>query len=395
MQTSASPAMPNRRYALVLLGMQYFLAGLITVSNDVLNPFFKQVFGLSFLAATAVQLCFFGAYLIFSLLASRLLALLGYQNTLMVACLVLAFGCGLFLPAAQLGRFPSFLGALLVLGTGLTVFQVAANPYGAFLGSAASAGSRMSVLQAFYSLGTLVGPPLATRMLMDRGAYDVNHLLLPYGILAVLLLGMAVLTKVKPLPDALHSNKRLPPTNASQRWQIGLGAAAIFCYVGAEISIGSSLLSIISQSGLGISAGQAGVWISAYWSGSLVGRLAGGLIFSRLSPARVLLAASGACACLLLLGMQWAGLPGILALLALGIFNSVQFPAIFSLTLAGLGLQANRASGFLVMAISGGAVLPLVHGGLADLLGGLRPALVVPLAAYGLILTFALFRLRR
>lgn len=387
--------MPNRRFAMVLLGLQYFLAGLITVSNDVLNPFFKQAFGLGFAAATAVQLSFFGAYLLFSLIASRLVVRWGYRHTLLVACLVLAMGCALFLPAAQVGRFSFFLGALLVLGTGLTVFQVAANPYGAFLGTAATAGSRMSVLQAFYSLGTLVGPPLAAQLLMSGGTYRLDHLLLPYGSLAALLLGVGVLTRLRPLPEFGQAVGALPPASPAQRWQIGLGAAAIFCYVGAEICVGSSLYSLISEGGLGMGPGQVGAWVSIYWSGSLLGRLAGGLLLARFRATEVLSVAAGVCTVLLLLGMQVPGLAGIAALLALGVFNSVQFPAIFAITLAGLGVQANRASGYMVMAISGGAILPFLQGGLADVLGGLRPAFVVPLGAYMLVLLFALFRLKR
>jgi MFS transporter, FHS family, L-fucose permease len=379
------------RSALVALTSLFFMWGLITSLNDILVPHLKAVFQLNYVEVMLIQFCFFGAYLVMSLPSGYLVERRGYKQGIIIGLAAAGVGCLLFLPAARLISYPLFLGALFVLASGITLLQVAANPYVTRLGAPERASSRLTLTQAFNSLGTTIGPYLGALLILSNTGTtaDARVVQIPYLVLAAVLFAIAVAIGVLPLPSI--SEHEAPGARAREHgpsksvWayrHLVLGALAIFVYVGAEVGIGSFLVNFMGQTQIAsLPPEVAGKYLSLYWGGAMVGRFIGSVVMVRVRPAAVLACNAIIVTLLILIELTMTGHAAMWALLAVGLFNSIMFPTIFALAIDGLGERTGEGSGILCMAIVGGAILPELQGWLADSIGILH-SFVVPLVCY-------------
>ncbi|KGF82806.1 major facilitator transporter [Massilia sp. JS1662] len=382
---------------LVIVTILFFMWGLLTSLNDVLIPHLKAIYTLNYLQAMLVQFCFFGAYFIVSLPAGALIRRIGYQKGAVTGLLIAAGGCALFYPAAQ-GGYGLFLFAFFVLASGITILQVAANPYVTVLGPAATASSRLTLTQAFNSLGTTVGPALGGVLILAGAgtvaADQASTVQGPYLALAAALALLAILFALARLPRIDHAGADVPAAGATgsalHYRHLVLGAVAIFLYVGGEVSIGSFLVNFLGEQQVaGMGAAQAAGYVSVYWGGALIGRFIGFAVMRVVSPGKALAFNALAAIALVLAAIFGRGQAAMWAILAVGLCNSIMFPTIFSMALHGLGRHTGQGSGILCMAIVGGAIVPFLQGWLADHIG-VQPSFFVPAACYGFILFFGL-----
>jgi FHS family L-fucose permease-like MFS transporter len=395
--------------ALVVVTILFFMWGLLTSLNDVLIPHLKSIYTLTYLQAMLVQFCFFGAYFIVSMPAGMLIRKIGYQKGAVAGLLVAAAGCAMFYPASQ-GGYGLFLFAFFVLAAGITILQVAANPYVTVLGPARTASSRLTLTQAFNSLGTTVGPALGGMLILSAAALGADQLAAmsaadqaahraqeaaavqgPYLALAAALAILAVLFGVAKLPKITHAESGAAHDIKGSAWSyphLVLGAIAIFVYVGGEVSIGSFLINFLGESNIaGLSHADAAQYVSLYWGGALVGRFIGFAVMRYVSPGKTLAFNSLGAITLVLVAILGEGAVAMWAILAVGLCNSIMFPTIFSMALHRLGKHTGQGSGILCMAIVGGAIVPFVQGMFADTVG-LQPSFFVPAACYLFILFF-------
>lgn len=389
----------------------FFIFGGITSLNDVLIPKLKGLFSLSYAEAMLVQSAFFLAYFLVSMPASALVQRLGYMRTAVVGLLTMTAGCLLFIPASSSSLFVMFLAALFVLASGITIVQVVTNPLISLLGTPETTHSRLTFAQAFNSLGTTVFPYVGA-MLILGGIASVDEATLSqealaafraqetrvidrtYLGLAVALIAVAAMVWLR--RDRLREQRGAPVSfvrslELLRRPRFAFGTLGIFLYVGAEVAIGSILANYLMQPDtLALSPQAAGARVALYWGGAMVGRFIGAALLRRFPPSTVL--ATAAIATILLLALA-AGTTGAIsgyALVAIGLFNSIMFPTIFSLASEKLGPRAAEGSGLICMAIVGGAIIPLLLGVVADA-SSLRIALIVPAACYAGIMLFARF----
>lgn len=388
----------NYNFALVSLTFLFFIWGFITCLNDILIPHLKNVFDLTYFQASLVQFCFFGAYFIVSVPAGYLVRRLGYQQGIVVGLLIACAGCVLFYPAASLQTYPLFLAALFVLASGITVLQVAANPYVTVLGKPETASSRLTMTQAFNSLGTTIAPQFGALLIFGAATaavgtaeyklQEAQSVQLPYLLLAGVLLLMALVfvwIKLPKMHQQENSTAVLADTGSDSVWQhrhLVLGALGIFVYVGGEVSIGSYLVSFMQQPDVaGMSEVDAGRFLSYYWGGAMVGRFIGALAMQKVAAGKALAFNALCSITLLVLAIVSSGSLAMWALLLVGLCNSIMFPTIFSLALYGLGRLTSNGSGLLCAAIVGGALVPVVQGLMADTIG-LQTSFVIPLLCY-------------
>jgi MFS transporter, FHS family, L-fucose permease len=388
---------------LVALTSLFFMWGLITSLNDILIPHLKAAFTLSYVEATLIQLAFFGAYFVMSMPSGWLVERIGYKRGIIVGLLVAALGCVAFYPAAAAAAYPLFLGALFVLASGITLLQVAANPYVTILGPPRTASSRLTLTQAFNSLGTTIGPRAGGILILSSvaaGTPGAEAALVqrPYLGLAAILVAIAVLFTLLRLP-AVGASERSADNDGGARdaslWRhrhLVLGVIAIFVYVGGEVAIGSLLVNFMADPAIGNLpvdvAGRDYLWY--YWGGAMVGRFVGALVMVYLRPGRVLAFNAAAAVVLLLVALASAGHIAMWSVLAIGLCNSIMFPTIFALALAGLGRHTGEGSGLLCMAIVGGAIVPVIQGYFADHVGLLN-SFVVPVVCYLYIVFYGLY----
>lgn len=382
----------------------FFIFGGITSLNDVLIPKLKHLFTLSYGEAMLVQSAFFLAYLFVSLPAAMLVQRMGYMRSAVVGLLTMTTGCLLFLPASTSGLFITFLAALFVLASGITIVQVVANPLISALGAPATAHSRLTFAQAFNSLGTTVFPYVGAIVILGslpavetiadaavRAAETrvIDHIYL--GIATVLILVAVVVWMLRgrlvevrqPVTNPLHALDLL------RRPRFSFGTVALFLYVGAEVALGSIMTNYLMQADtLALPAQAAGEHLAFYWGGAMVGRFIGAELLRRFLPANVLFAVTLGAVMLISMSVFSAGTVSGSTLLMVGLMNSIMFPTIFSLASEGLGARAAEGSGIICMAIVGGAIIPPITGLVADM-GSLRVALVVPVLCYAGIASFS------
>lgn len=386
--------------------------GFVTCLNDILIPHLKSLFILDYAEVMLVQFSFFAAYLLVSVPSGYFVERFGYQKGIVTGLAVAGIGCLLFYPAAERLSYPLFLGALFVLASGITLLQVSANPYVTALGSPETAASRLTLTQAFNSLGTTLAPyfgglfiltlPVKTPDELTSSSADAltayqsaqaRLVEMPYLGLAATLLVIALIFTVIPLPRVnSHANEleaaRRPTDGRRNAWHyrhLLLGALGIFVYVGAEVAIGSFLIGYLGEPNIaGLSAQAASRHVSFYWGGAMLGRFAGAPLMQAVPAGKLLTFNALAAAGLTLFGMFGDGLTAMWAILSIGFFNSIMFPTIFSLAIHGLGKHTGQGSGILCSAIVGGAVLPVIQGLFADRIG-LQPAFFVPALCYGYI----------
>jgi FHS family L-fucose permease-like MFS transporter len=389
------PARHSHTSALVIVTLLFFMWGLITSLNDVLIPHLKAIYTLSYVQAMLVQFCFFGAYFIVSLPAGALIRRIGYQKGVVAGLLIAAAGCALFYPASMSG-YGLFLFAFFVLASGITVLQVAANPYVAALGPARTASSRLTLTQAFNSLGTTIGPAVGGLLILSTAgaaaAANATTVRGPYLALAATLVVLAVLFLAARLPQITEGeDEALPGEGHGSAWahrHLVLGAIGIFLYVGAEVSIGSFLINFLGEPGIaGLSHADGAQYVSLYWAGAMVGRFVGFVVMRVVSPGKTLAFNSVLAIALVLAATFGHGSVAMWSILAVGLCNSIMFPTIFSMAIHGLGRHTGHGSGILCMAIVGGAIVPFVQGALADGLG-VQQSFLLPAACYAFILCF-------
>lgn len=401
----------GHRGMVALVVFLFFIWGFSTVLVDTVIPKLKALFQLSFAEVMLTQFSFFIAYFLVSVPAGQLIGRIGYIRGIVVGLVVMATGGLMFAPAAALGLYPGFLAALFVLASGITLLQVAANPLIAALGDTAKSHSRLTLAQAFNSLGTTIGPwvgavlilqgmtelpdasmmtPAALATLRKAEAHAVQ---LPFiGIAAVLIAVAAVFWLMRHWKGAPQSEQYAShePTLAFLRAnpRLALGVLSIFMYVGAEVSIGSLLTNYLMQpSTLGLAAVEAGKLVSFYWGGAMVGRFIGSGVLRVASPGKVLAGCALAASLLATVSGLSTGTVAAATVIAIGLMNSIMFPTIFSLAIEGLGASTSRGSGLLCQAIVGGAIVPLVTGWTADHVG-LGLALLVPACCYVVIASY-------
>ena len=393
----------NYGFALTSLTSLFFMWGFITCLNDILIPHLKAVFDLTYVQAMLVQFCFFGAYFLMSLPSGYIVKKLGYKKGIVVGLLIAALGCVLFYPAAAMHNYPVFLFALFVLASGITLLQVSANPYVSLLGSPKTASSRLTLTQAFNALGTTVAPSFGALLILDSAseafltpAQNAESVQLPYLLLAGMLILLAGIFAWLKLPDIMSEQKEAAEksdTIEGSAWQyrhLTLGAVGIFMYVGAEVAIGSFLVSFLAQENIaGLKEHVAAHYITYYFGGAMIGRFIGAAVMQKLPAGKVLGFNASMAIILVVIAMSTSGQLAMWSILLVGLFNSIMFPTIFSLALNGLGKHTAQGSGILCLAIVGGAIVPLLQGALADSVG-VQLSYVLPILCYIFIVFYGL-----
>ena len=405
---SAAPGGSNSyRSAFALVTTLFFTWGFLTSLNDILIPHLKAVFDLNYAEALLVQFAFFSAYAAFGVPSGKVVEWIGYQRTMVLGLFTMVLGALLFIPAAMVPSFALFLTALIVLAAGITTLQVAANPYVSVLGPADTAASRLNLTQAFNSLGTVIGPPLGGWLILRQAAKtfeNVNNLSptalhayriqqaaavkIPYLAIALALVAMGLAIALYKFPR-LDVTKDFRPMKTGEKapsvWRyrhVMLGAVGIFVYVGAEVSIGSFLINYFNQPNIaGMSAPTAANYVPFYWGGLMVGRFIGSAVLQKVKPGKVLALCAVVAGVLVLISMLTFGHVAVWSILLVGLFNSIMFPTIFTLGIAEMGPLTGEASGLLVTAIVGGALIPEVQGIMADHIG-IHHAFILPVLCY-------------
>jgi FHS family L-fucose permease-like MFS transporter len=441
--------------AFALLTMLFFMWGFITCLNDILIPYLKAVFELNYFEAMLIQFAFFGAYFVgsviyffISMTSGDPIAKMGYKNGIILGLVIGALGCVLFIPAAEYLMYGFFLGALFCLGLGLTILQIAANPYVAILGSPKTASSRLNLAQGFNSFGYTIAPVIGGYFIFSFfGGEDVvgaDALKIPYLGLSGMFLLLALIIKINPLPKLINNEIIEKGAGALKFRHLVLGMVAIFMYVGAEVSIGSILVNFFGLPEIaGLDETDASTFLSFYWGGAMIGRFLGAISLSNIAsnkkyglmiivaiaafliiygvvyintgvsfqeiapylifvllnllafrlgnsnPQRTLAIFAGIAMLLLVIVVFTSGKVAFWSVIAIGLFNSIMWSNVFTLAIDGLGKYTSQASSLLVMAILGGALVPVIQGALADTVG-LQLSFAMPIICYIYLMYYGL-----
>lgn len=390
-------------FAFSALTVLFFMWGFLTCLNDILIPHLKAIFELNFFQASLIQFTFFSAYFLMSIPAGKVIEKVGYKNGIVVGLVTASVGAFMFIPAAQLPSYGVFLFALFVLASGITVLQVAANPYVSILGPQESASARLNLSQAFNSLGTTVAPYFGGLLILSTAIYSADQIaafsadqmlayklkeassvIFPYTILGGALLVLGLIFAFLKLPSiaevATGASTTFKDVLAVPHFRLGL--LGIFVYVGAEVSIGSFLVNYFALPSKGsLAEVDAAALLSFYWGGAMVGRFVGSALMKFVNPAKMLGAFAVLAGLMVTTSMMSTGYVAIYLILAVGFFNSIMFPTIFTLSIAGLEEKTDKGSSLLVMSIVGGAILPALMGIFADNIG-LLASFTLPILCY-------------
>ena len=425
----------NKSYksALIFLTTLFFLWGFITVLVDSLVPRLKDVFEMSYAKTVLVQFAFFTAFFVVSVPAGAILSKIGYRKGIVLGLIIMALGCLLFYPAAEFRNFTIFLIGYFTLAGGITVLQVAANPYVALLGSEEGASSRLNLSQAFNSLGTTIAPvvgalfllsdsvktseeinALSTLEKVDYYAAEAATVQTPFLLIATFIGILAVVFAFIKLPKVMQESPKGGYLSLLKNKLMLMGALGIFVYVGAEVAIGSFLVNYFDDMNLAILVAEndimmniantiastfnktfsnsdpkslLAIFIIFYWGGAMIGRFVGAYLTKIIAPGKVLSIFALLAIVMIAISINTQGLISMWSILVVGLFNSIMFPTIFTLTLEGLGELKAQASGLLCMAIVGGAIIPFAFGGLIDGFG-FKTAFILTMICYGYILYY-------
>ena len=390
----------------------FFMWGFLTCLNDILVPHLKSIFDLNYARVMLIQFAFFGAYFLFSIPSAKIVDWIGYQRSMVVGLLTMGLGAFLFVPAASVPSYPLFLGALIVLAAGITCLQVAANPYVTVLGKPETASSRLNLTQAFNSLGTFLAPFFGGILILSAAPKAMNEIRAmapdalqayriheaatvktPYVGLGIALVLLAIAIGSFKLPKIEHAQRKIGVKVNDSIWRhpsLIFGALGIFVYVGAEVSIGSFLVNYFSQPEIGgLTERVAASFVAFYWGGAMVGRFIGSGLLQKVSTRKLLGVCAVCAAALVGISMLTSGHLAMWTIILVGFFNSIMFPSIFTLGVAELGPLTGDGSGIMIMAIVGGAIIPLAQGWIADRIG-IHHAFFLPVICYLYILFFAL-----
>ncbi len=399
----ATATSPNYTGPFITVAVLFFIFGFITNLNMALVPHLRSIFNLHYAWAMLAESAFFLAYFVFSSPTSKLIESIGYKRTMVVSLFIQVVGCLMFVPAARLVSFPLFLTAVFVVGAGVTALQTAANPYVAILGPEHSAPVRLTLAQALNSLGGTIAPLVAgafiltdpTKLISKADIADTVRV--PYLLIAAGLLLLGIAVTFMHLPHIAHTQAFRParegdPILSRSIWgyrHTVLGAVGIFLYVGVEVGLASIAVNYFKTQGVD-SAKTASFLVSLYWAGALVGRLLGSWVLTKIKSGRLLGGFGFAGALLLAVSMASHGEVAIWSLVLCGFFNSIMFPNIFALGIAGLGPMTSKGSGLIMTAVVGGAVIPFLIGAAADKMG-IQHAFVIPILCYLFIAYYGLW----
>ena len=399
---------------LFVMGL-FFIFGGITSLNDVIIPKLKELFTLNYTQAMLVQFCFFTAYLVIGIPGAKLVKKIGYMRGAVAGLLTMMVGCLLFIPASQNAVYGLFLFALFVLASGVVIVQVVANPLISLLGKPETSHSRLTFAQAFNSLGTTIFPiagsvlilgSLATMKAEDLSGAELDayrtaesqaivHGYLGIAVALLVVAGAVWLFRNRLQGEKHEASAGLAGLDLLKRPRFGFGALCIFLYVGAEVSIGSLIVSYLMQPGvMALPEQAAGKLIGLYWGGAMIGRFIGSALMRVVSPGKLLAMVAVGAVTLILISTNTTGVFSGYSLLAIGLMNAIMFPTIFSLASEKLGSRAADGSGIINVAIFGGAVVPLATGAIADLTGSLATALLLPALCYAVIAAFGIYAKR-
>jgi FHS family L-fucose permease-like MFS transporter len=430
----------SNKSAFIFLTTLFFLWGFITVLVDSLVPRLKDVFEMSYAKTVLVQFAFFVAFFVFSLPAGFLLSKIGYKKGIVLGLLTMALGCLLFYPAASYRAFPVFLIGYFTLAGGITILQVAANPYVALLGSEEGASSRLNLSQAFNALGTTIAPVVGALFLLSDSVKTSQEIALlstiektdyyvaeaetvqtPFILIAASIAVLALIFGFIKLPKVMEESPKGGYLKLLKNKGMLMGALGIFVYVGAEVSIGSFLVNYFSEMNLSVVVSQnetmmeiantiastfnktfsdadpkslLGIFVIFYWGGAMIGRFVGAYLTKIMTPGKVLTIFAFLAIVMILISINTVGLISMWSILAVGLFNSIMFPTIFTLSLEGLGDLKAQASGLLCMAIVGGAMIPFIFGSLIDGFG-FKTAFILTILCYGYILFFGRMKTKK
>lgn len=375
----------------------FFIWGFITLLNDLLIPVLKVQFQLTYAQAMLIQFCFFFAYFLMSVLMALIVNRINYKKAIIVGLGIIALGCLVFIPAVLTLTYSIFLFALFVLASGIVMLQVSANPLVTLLGSSETSAARLTLAQGVNSLGYVIAPLLMGNLIVS------HSLSLPYVIIALIVILVAAFISrfnfrgveqdIKKLASQDHATNSASLFKLWKHSPFLLGLIGIFVYVGTEVSIGSLTVNFLHLPVIaGFSLTTAAKYLSIYWGGAMLGRLAGSWVLTRFNAAKVLLFCALMNILLLLAVILTSNFYAMWSLLLTGIFNSIMFPTIFSLAIAKLPNEyiKNKASGYLIMAIVGGALIPVLQGSLADVMG-LQHSFVLLIPCYSLILLYGIY----
>jgi len=393
------PSSPSYLGPFLTVTVLFFIFGFITNLNMALVPHLRSIFSspekpLPFALAMLAESAFFLAYFVFSSPTSKLIESIGYKRTMVVSLFIQVVGCLLFVPAAKMVSFPLFLTAVFVVGAGVTALQTSVNPYVAILGPESSAPVRLTLAQALNSLGGSIAPLIAGAYILtdpskvSTKAAIANTVRGPYIAIAggLLILGVAVIFMNLPAiqqTQAFRPAKEGDPILSRSIWgykHTVLGAIGIFLYVGVEVGLASIAVNYFKTQGID-SAKTASFLVSLYWFGALIGRLLGSWMLTKIQAGKLLGIFGFAATAMILVSMFSSGPVAIWSLVLCGFFNSIMFPNIFALGIAGLGPMTSKGSGLIMTAVVGGAVVPALIGWVADK-AGIQHSFVIPALCY-------------
>jgi FHS family L-fucose permease-like MFS transporter len=419
--------------ALAIVTTLFFMWGSLTSLNDVLIPYVQHVFKIKLAASMLIQTAFFSAYFVFSIPSAKIIDWIGYKRAIVVGLFTMVVACLAFYPAAKIPSFPFFLAALIILATGITILQVAANPYVAVLGKPQTASSRLNLTQAFNSLGTTIFPWVGANLILrttatavaqspEQEADAVIKLYVYFFATALTLLALGIgLSKLPKMESAEHHIGEQINDSIWKHPNLVFGAIGIFVYVGGEVAIGSSISNYLALDNIGgflssanfpdaamryrAALGEAAKYISFYWGGAMIGRFLGAALLQKIKPGKLLALAATVAGLLVTISVLTTGHVAMWTILSVGFFNSIMFPCIFTMSIAELGPLTGDGSGILNMAIVGGALIPWMVGKAADLINrsaypamtqgetswgqGIHYALIAAAVCYVYILFFA------
>ncbi|MCW1381637.1 sugar MFS transporter [Novosphingobium sp. KCTC 2891] len=411
--SAASAPQAGVRYgpALTLLASLFFMWGFITVINNTLLPHLRAVFDLNYTQTTLIESVWFIAYFVASIPAAKLIERIGYQKSLVVGLLIMAAGALGMMVAASIPSYGVTLTMLFIIASGITLLQVAANPYVAVVGKPETASSRLNLVQALNSAGTMLAPMFGAYLILGRSKSgtaaagtvltqaeriaDAQSVILPYGLVAAVLVVLAIVIARFPLPAMGSATQRLAKEERKHLslWQhrnLVFGVPAIFIYLIAEIGVANLFVNFVSQPEIAnLTHEQAGRYLSFLWGGMMVGRFAGSAIMQRVRAETVLAAFSVGAFVVMMVTVFTTGPVAMWSLILVGLFHSIMFPTIFTLGIRGLGPLTEEGSGLLIMAIAGGALV-VVQGYLADSYG-LQTSFLLTAACELYVLFYALW----
>ncbi len=397
--------------ALTLLASLFFMWGFITVINNTLLPHLRSVFDLNYTQTTLIESVWFIAYFVASIPSAKLIEKIGYQKSLVIGLLVMAAGALGMMLAASIPSYGVTLAMLFVIASGITLLQVAANPYVAVVGKPETASSRLNLVQAMNSAGTMLAPMFGAYLILGRSKggtatsdvvltqaerlADAQSVILPYGLVAVVLVVLAIVIARFPLPSMGSATQRLAPEERAKLslWKhrnLVFGIPAIFIYLIAEIGVANLFVNFVSQPDIAnLTHEKAGQYLTFLWGGMMVGRFLGSAIMQKVDAGLVLAAFSVGAFVVMLVTVFTTGPAAMWALILVGLFHSIMFPTIFTLGIKGLGPLTEEGSGLLIMAIAGGALV-VVQGWLADAYG-LQASFLLTAACELYVLFYALW----